>query len=100
MVLEISQGVQRERKRRKERHADWKGRIKQSQITDDAIVYVEKSKESTEKFLELAREFNNVVGQRSIYESQSYSYISVIIIWDLKFKNHILVITQNININT
>lgn len=74
----------REGKRRNERHADCKGRIEQSQITD-VIVYVENSKESTTKFLELARKLNNIVGQRSIYESQSYSYKSVINNWDLKF---------------
>ena len=51
-------------RKRNKRNPDWKRRSKLSLLADDMILYIENSKDSTRKLLELINEYSKVAGYK------------------------------------
>ena len=51
-------------RKRNKKNSDWKRRIKLSLFADDMILYIENTKDSTRKLLELINEYSKVAGYK------------------------------------
>ena len=60
--------------KKNKRHSNWQRRVKFSLFADDMILYVENSKDSTPKILELIQKFSNVAGYK-INAQKSVAFI-------------------------
>ena len=65
-------------RRRNKRHPNWKERNKSFTICNDMILYIENSKDSTKKLLELINEFSKVAGDKiNIQKSVAFLYMPI-----------------------
>ena len=51
-------------RKRNERYSNWKGKVKLSLCADDMILYIENSKDSTQKLPDLINELSKVAGYK------------------------------------
>jgi len=63
-----------QRRKRNKRNPDWKREVKLSLFADDMILYIENSKNSSRKLLELINEYSKVTGYK-INTQKSFAFL-------------------------